>query len=324
MPVLKALIIDLYHSLAPAWLDFSLTLGLTFMIGSGNLIIWDYTITGYIYIMLCAYICFICILTLSILFISKAEVLRNNNPRIYDGILIGLFIGMVITILIFIFNFNALFIFICKKLAVSLVDFLLKMDSNPFGGPKWHVGGSNWPSGQFGQPGGPGGPPGGSGPVFGWDPYSNNRPQHTKPLKQYIEEKRWLPDRQPSDGLDSPDLLISGQEMRYILHQKGLDDTPKNAVHIMYGVNTNAMKDFLHKWCVDQRFGAYIRQSHNLPVWLELSYRDKLWVRKQVIAEALEANFYRKKNIDKEMYKRLMSWNLRGHDKALKKFMENR
>jgi hypothetical protein len=35
--------------------------------------------------------------------------------------------------------------------------------------------------------------------------------------------------------------------MRYVLHQKGLDETPKNVVHIMYGANTNAMKDFLHK-----------------------------------------------------------------------------
>lgn len=310
----------MYLSLIPTLHDFSLTLALTFMIGSGNLIIWDYTITGYIYIILCAYICFICILTLYTWFISEGEELRNNNPLIYHCIFICLFIAMLISILIFMFNLNALFIFFCKKLAISLVDFLLKMDSNPFGGPNWHVGGSNWPSGQFG--GGPGGPPGGSGPVFGWDPYSNNRPQHTKPLKQFIEEKRWLPDRQPSDGLPSPDLLISGQEMRYVLHRKGLDETPKNVVHIMYGANTNAMKDFLHKWCVDQRFGAYIRQSHNLPVWLELSYKDKLWVRKQVIAEALEANFYRKKNIDKEMYKRLMSWNLRGHDRALKNFME--
>jgi hypothetical protein len=310
----------LYLSLNPTLYDFTLTIGLTFMIGSSNFIIWDSTITGYIYSILCAYICFIYILTLYYWFISEGEELRKNNPLIYHCIFICLFIAMLISILILMFNLNALFIFICKKLAISLVDFLLKMDSNPFGGPNWNGGGSNWPSGVWGQPGGPGGPPGGSGPIFGGDPFSNRRPQHTKPLKYLMED--WLPNRQPSDGLPCPDLLISGQEMRYILHQKGLDNTRKDVVHILYASNPKGMKDFLHKWCVDQRFGAYIRQSHNIETWKELSYTDKLWVRKQVIAEALEANFYEKKNIDKEMYKRLMSWNLKAHDKAKKTFLD--
>lgn len=290
------------------------------MIGSSNLIIWDSTITGYIYSILCAYICFIYILMVYYWFISEGEELRNNNPLIYHCIFICLFIAMLISTLILMFNLNELFIFIYKKLAISLVDFLLKMNSNPYGGSNWHVGGSNWPSGGSGQPGGPGGPPGGFGPVFGGDPFSNRRGPQSKPLNILMED--WLPNRQPSDGLPCPDLLISGQEMRYVLHQKGLDNAPRFEVYKLYHSDPRGMKDFLHKWCLDQRFGAYIRYSHNINTWKELSFKDKLWVRKQVIAEALEENFYKKKNIDKDMYRRLMSWNLRGHDKALKKFME--
>ena len=312
----------MYLSLAPTLYNFTLTIGLTYMIGSRNLIIWDSTITGYIYSILCAYICFIYILTVYYWFISEGEELRKNNPLTYHCIFICLFIAMFISILVFMFNLNGLFIFICKKLAVSLVDFLLKMNSNPYGGPNWHAGGSNWPSSGSGQPGGPGGPPGGwGGPTVGGDPFSNRR-EHTRPLKVIMED--WLPNREPSDGLPCPDLLISGQEMRYVLHQKGLDDAPKFEVYKIYESNTKGMKDFLHKWCVDQRFGAYLRFGDNKNTWKELSYKDKLWVRKQVIAEAIEENFYQKQNIDKDLYRRLRTWNLREYDKALKKFQETR
>jgi len=301
------------------------------MIGSSNLIIWDSTITGYIYSILCAYICFISILTVYYWLLSReaGKELRKNNPLIYHCIFICLFIAMLISILFLMYNLSELFIFICTKLAISLVDFLLKMNNNPFGGSNWPGGGSNWSSGGGGQPGGPGGPsggpggpPGGSGPIFGVDPFSNRRGPESKSLKDLMVD--WLPNREPSDGLPCPDLLISGREMRQILHNRYLDNASRSEVRALYHNNPQRMKDFLHKWCVDQRFGAFIRQSRNINTWKELSYKDKLWVRKQVIAEALEANHYRKQNIDKKMYLRLMGWNLREYDKALKKFLENR